>query len=146
MLANLPKEIWIHIFSFLDFESLQKRSTLVCQNWLAIIRNDCYLSGELRLNYNQKLMSSDINSVLANWKKLKILRISRFRKINLESEKLIIYDNIGEVDLRNVNLKVCKSLDKVIVPHNFLSHEFGKDHYHPMRSKYLPRYIPLLLI
>ena len=130
MLANLPKEIWIHIFSFLDFESLQKKSTLVCRNWFEIIRNDCYLSGELRLNYKQKMMSSDINSVLANWKKLKILRISSFRKINMESEKLI-----GEVDLRNVNLKICKMLDKVIVQHNFLSHEFGPSNY-SFRSMY----------
>ena len=49
MIVDLPEEVLVHIFEYLDYKSLQWIAVQVCKEWLSIIRNDCKLSGELRI-------------------------------------------------------------------------------------------------
>ena len=49
MTLNLPNEIWQKIFSYLEFDQLQKNAALVCKGWFDIVRNDCTLSGHVSL-------------------------------------------------------------------------------------------------
>ena len=70
-LPPLPLEIWKLIFSYMDFTLLQKIATLVCYEWLYIIRNDRFLSGHLLVS-KKGLNVPDINLVLKNWPALKV--------------------------------------------------------------------------
>ena len=72
----LPTEVWVHIWSFLDFKTLQKICTLVSKGWLHDIRNSTRLSGELILRVCKYGGVSDINGALSRWPKLKVLHLS----------------------------------------------------------------------
>ena len=74
---DLPEEIWSLTFRYLDKKSLQD-SQLVCKKWLEIILNDVVLTGEYTL-IQPHLISSEINTLLAKRKKLKILRCPYYR-------------------------------------------------------------------
>ena len=98
-MEKIPLEIWSKIFGYLDFETVQKTTTLVCKLWFDMIRKDSVLSGELVLNSIRQIdlapwikfsndepvqnfrtliegmKTSEINDVLSKWKQLKILRI-----------------------------------------------------------------------
>ena len=70
----LLEEIWSKIFSYLDEYTLQNVASLVCKDWLNVIRNDCKLSGHLTLK--RFIYFADINSMLRNnWPKLKVGQI-----------------------------------------------------------------------
>jgi hypothetical protein len=77
----MPEEILIRIWSFLDFDTLQKICVLVSKPWFDKIRNSMKLSGEMKIQGIQSwgsietLSFQDINSILSNWKKLKVLRV-----------------------------------------------------------------------
>ena len=49
MIVDLPEEVLVHIFEYLDYKSLHCIAVQVCKEWLSIIRNDCKLSGELKI-------------------------------------------------------------------------------------------------
>ena len=72
---RLPTEIWIHIWSFLDFNTLQKICILVSKEWFCKIRNSATLSGEMILRLENR-NAKDINNVLSLWPKLKVLKLS----------------------------------------------------------------------
>ena len=72
---NLPTEVWIHIWSFLDFEKCQEICTRVSKEWLYKIRNSTRLSGEMILKLNEQNVE-DINDALSRWPKLKVLYLS----------------------------------------------------------------------
>ena len=78
---DLPEEIWLKIFRYLDVKSLQN-TQMVCKNWLNIILNDVILSGEYTLARTM-ISSVEINALLAKRSKLKIFRCPRY---HLESE------------------------------------------------------------
>ena len=74
-MANIiPKEIWVEIWSRVEFRSRQKSCTLVCKDWFEGIRGNASLSGEMTLNNCQKSLE-DINLVLSHWEKLRIVRM-----------------------------------------------------------------------
>ena len=50
MSSQFPVKIWPIIFSYLDFRTLQKKTTLVCKHWHEMIRSDPTLSGHLALH------------------------------------------------------------------------------------------------
>ena len=50
MSSQFPVKVWAIIFSYLDFRTLQKKTTLVCKHWHEMIRNDPTLSGHLALH------------------------------------------------------------------------------------------------
>ena len=60
---DLPEEIWIHIFRYLDIKSKQN-AELVCKKWLNFILNDVILSGEYTFNVSCNISSSQVNAVL----------------------------------------------------------------------------------
>ena len=72
---SLPTEVWIHIWSFVDFDTRQETCTLVSKGWLYEIRNSTRLSGEMILRL-EDLSAKDINNVLSRWPKLKVLHLS----------------------------------------------------------------------
>ena len=61
----IPKEIWVEIWSLVDFRTLQKSCTLVCKYWFGGIRGSTSLSGMALNNWQKSL--EDINLVLENW-------------------------------------------------------------------------------
>ena len=92
---NLPTEVWIHIWSFLDFIDCQQMCTLVSKEWFNKIRNSARLSGEMIFKVeNQNI--KDINNALSRWPKLKVLHLfdccptnsSRLSKLLSHWEKL----------------------------------------------------------
>ena len=75
-MANmLPKEIWVEIWSRVEFRTRQKSCTLVCKDWFEGIRGNASLSGEMALNNFQRSLE-DINLVLSHWEKLRIVQMS----------------------------------------------------------------------
>jgi hypothetical protein len=106
---NLPEEVWIHVWSFLNFNNLQKICSLVCKTWFDQIRNSSALSGELRIFRSdsetqkfeefKRFMSSgkieknlffetkqfeledNAEAVLSRWPSLKVLYVSNEKEI-----------------------------------------------------------------
>ena len=112
----MPEEILIRIWSFLDFDTLQKICVLVSKSWFDKIRNSMKLSGELKIQWitswgsAETLSIHDINAILSNWKKLKVLHISKEVNIfqfgiNLTTnkflEKIVVSDSVSLTELRN---------------------------------------------
>ena len=106
----LPREMWLYVWGFLDFNTLQRICTRVSKQWLKEIRNSSRLSGVMGLkNINQddndifrgsqisEILSSNqnvrrINEILSRWKKLKVLHMSTGTipfGINLKKHKLL---------------------------------------------------------
>ena len=56
---ELPEEVCINMWSYLDFETVQKTCTLVCRRWFATIRNSGKLSGTLALDL-EPMFSAEI--------------------------------------------------------------------------------------
>jgi len=104
---NLPREMWIEIWSFLDFKTLQKTCTLVSKTWLEEIRNSTRLSGEMTLKTSWPWWNvKEINKVLSHWKKLRVLHMTMDKEItgfNLNEHfllrKIIIPKSIPLEDL-----------------------------------------------
>jgi hypothetical protein len=72
---SLPTEVWVNVWSFVDFDTLQEICTLVSKGWLYEIRNSARLSGEMILRLEDR-SAKDINNVLSRWPKLKVLHLS----------------------------------------------------------------------
>ena len=72
---SLPTEVWIHVWSFVDFDTRQEVCTLVSRGWLDEIRNSARLSGEMILRLEDR-SAKDIDNVLSRWPKLKVLHLS----------------------------------------------------------------------
>ena len=85
MAVPLPKDVWIEIWSLLDFETLQKSCTRVCKTWFEDIRDSGRLSGELRLNWESRnLKENEIINFLNNWKKLKVFCLDKNVNMNFK--------------------------------------------------------------
>ena len=100
---NLPAEVWIHAWSFLDFNTRQKICTLVSKTWLNQIRNSSVLSGEMKIfrSDTEKFEEfENADAVLSRWKKLKVLHveseteIQRFGNFSKHKllEKIVVWD------------------------------------------------------
>ena len=76
VLAGTPREVWIKIWSHLDFETLQKTCTLVSKTWFDEIRDSTNLSGKMTLKRSWNLDMRNLNTILAHWKKLKELFVA----------------------------------------------------------------------
>ena len=108
-MANItPKEIWVKIWSLLDFKTLQKSCTLVCKNWFFGIRGSTSLSDQMVLNNFQKSLE-DINMVLSHWEMLRFVQISS----EMAHDKLL-------------QLAPHPSLEKIIFPKKFELGIWGK--------------------
>ena len=120
MLLELPKEIWVKIFGYLDFKSLQHDATRVCKYWFEIIRNDSTLSGKVAIS---AICNSEINSILIKWNKLKILYFPNLFGGPNKGQVEYLLKNSNAEDKTNyqTDLKIYKQLEKVIIKHNFES-------------------------
>jgi len=76
VVAGTPREVWIKIWSHLDFETLQKTCTLVSKTWFDEIRDSTNLSGKMTLKRSWNLDMRNLNAILAHWKKLKELFVA----------------------------------------------------------------------
>ena len=82
IIASTPREVWMKIWSHLDFETLQKTCPLVSKTWFEEIRNSANLSGEMTLKISWNSDMEDMNKILGHWKKLKVLCVgSSYKKI-----------------------------------------------------------------
>ena len=99
-----PEEVWILIWSYLDFKTIQKTCTQVSKSWLEMIRNS-KLSWEMRLQHRFSFFKLDIlevedfNDILDRWKNL--------RAIHFKSEL--------EFTRFQLSLKTHKSLKKIVI-------------------------------
>ena len=108
MASVTPKEIWVEIWSQVDFGTLQKSCTLVCKDWFGGIRGSTSLSSHMAFNNRQKSIE-DINQLLSYWEKLRIVRMS---------------DEISKAEL--TQLDTHPSLEKIIFPREFWPDVLGK--------------------
>jgi len=53
--SGIPDEIWVAIFSYLDFETRQEKAVLVCKKWYSLIRESVELSGKDWSRNNPKI-------------------------------------------------------------------------------------------
>ena len=130
---NLPSEVWIQIWSFLDFIDCQKICTLVSKEWFNIIRNSTRLSGEMIFNVKKQKIK-DINNALSRWPKLKVLHLfdcsknsSRLRKLLSHWEKVKKFTLT--TDTFGINLTEHALIRKIVVPesmHFEELHDWGK--------------------
>ena len=99
----LPEEVWILIWSHLDFKTVQKVCTRVSKSWLELIRSS-KLSREMKLpriiQISLILEQKDVNAFLHSWKNLRVLHFSSG-------------DEPGRAFIKC--LKTHKSLEKIIV-------------------------------
>ena len=117
-LPLLPTEVWIKIWSFLDFNTLQKVCTRVSTKWFWNIRNSALLSGEMKLKrtiYNKKgkiknLSDEDFNTLLSHWLKLKTLHLN-----GQESTEKIKSDILS----KKINFKANTLLERIVVDETF---------------------------
>ena len=126
---NFPTEVWIHIWSFLDFKTVHKICTLVSKEWLYKIRNSTRLSGEMILRLENQNVK-DINDALSRWPKLKTLHLSdcncncNYHSCNSEGSRLSkLVSHWGKskefalnTKMFGVNLTNNKLLRKITVP------------------------------
>ena len=82
MTVYLPKEVWIQIWSFLNFETLHKICRTVCKTWFVDIRESGRLSGRLKIR-NCELAEKELKKILSNWEKLKVLELCKATEIDL---------------------------------------------------------------
>ena len=104
--TSLPKEMWIEIWSLLDFDTTQKICTRVSKEWKKYIRGSTRLSSEIYLNLDSRsdtlqngfelLTVEDINTVISSWPKLKILHVSNLDSISRHGINL---KNFGELQM-----------------------------------------------
>ena len=134
--SNLPTEVWILTWSFLDFNTVQKKCTLVSKEWLNGIRNSTRLSGEMILRL-KNLNVKDINDVLSRWPKLKVLQLSdcncNYCSCNCNGSRLSKLVSHWEksnkfglnTEMFGVNLTNNELLRKIIVPKSMPFVELG---------------------
>ena len=103
--TTIPEEIWLCIFEFFDFKTLQKLLTLVCKEWFRIIRQSLKFSGQLNIIPGTKL--SDINLMLNSWKAIRVLQVAR------------------DVELENLDVTPCLDLEKVLIFGCFTNEDFN---------------------
>ena len=124
---NLPTEVWIHIWSFLDFIDCQEMCTLVSKEWFNIIRNSTRLSGEMIFKFDKQNIK-DINDALSRWPKLKVLHLydytsSRLNKLVSHWEKLKEFTLTTEIF--GINLTEHELLRKIVVSESMPLAELG---------------------
>lgn len=128
MTVYLPKEVWVQIWSFLDFKTLHKICRTVCKTWFVDIRESGRLSGRLKIR-NCELQDNELKKILSNWEKLKILELSKETKLDLSATHKFLNKVIIPLDPRefvkntNTSLNTTTIFEKTVNkiwfdPHN----------------------------
>ena len=98
----LPEEVWMIIWSYLDFKTVQKICTCVSKPWFDMIRSS-KLSWEMKLQqsvYDEVIEVTDFNGILSHWNDLRVIHFSSERDFNKF----------------RLCLNAQKSLKKIVVP------------------------------
>jgi len=111
-LPFFPTEVWIKIWDFIDFHTLQKKCTIVSKSWFEVIRNTPTLSGEMELKKTiekedgtlETLNADGIDSILSHWPMLKVLYAPGYETKNIQNTILT----------KKVNLKAHTLLERII--------------------------------
>ena len=133
---NLPTEVWILIWSFLGFNTVQKKCALVSKEWLNRIRNSTKLSSEMCLRLENQNVKN-INDALSHWPKLKVLHLSdcncNYRSCNCNGSRLSKLVSLWEkskkfglsTEMFGVTLTNNALLRKIVVPKSMTFVELG---------------------
>ena len=97
MTIYLPKEVWVQIWSFLNFKTLHKICRSVCKTWFLDIRESGRLSGRLKIR-NCELQDSELKKILSNWEKLKVLELCKATEIDLSVTHKFLNKVINPLD------------------------------------------------
>ena len=109
LLDNIPNEIWLTIFSYLDKKSLRSASA-TCKFWLELIRLDPRLSSYIILqhidleNLQTKIENSEF--IWERWPVLKTLELEHSNYIKTPEEAMNLVENI--------NFEGCMILENVV--------------------------------
>ena len=95
----LPREIWTLIFRKLDNWTLREKASLVCKEWLNLIRYDSILSGNLIITTDKG--AKDINKFLQSFPMLEAI-VLKIPQASLEF-------------MKGLNFDCCPGLEKVSV-------------------------------
>ena len=99
----LPEEVWILIWSHLDFKTVQKICTRVSKSWFEKIRNS-KLSWEMKLKFTfdhwDAFGVKDFNAMLSHWNELRVIHFSAKADFNKFRSSLNSH----------------KSLQKIVIP------------------------------
>ena len=102
----LPEEIWIMIWKFLDFKTLQKVCTQVSKSWLEMIRSS-KLSWEIKLRYTRSCLEdlevTDFNAMLLHWKDLRVIHFSSQDDFDKFHSSLNSHNIVGKVVILSVS-------------------------------------------
>merc|ERR1719270_1254996 len=103
----LPREVWTLIFRKLDKRTLRKVASLVCKEWLDIIRFDWIMSGNLTISTPRSFR--DIDKILQTYPMLKTLKF-----------KIAETDTNDSIEtLKGLEFDSCPYLEMVTVQGNF---------------------------
>ena len=97
----LPREIWTLIFRNLDVCTLRKKASLVCKEWLNLIRYDSILSGNLIITTDKG--AKDINRLLQSFPMLEGIV---FKIPHHDAEASLEF-------IKGLNFDSCPGLEKV---------------------------------
>ena len=101
----LPEEIWIMIWKYLDFKTLQKVCTQVSKSWLEMIRSS-KLSWEIKLRYTRNCLEdlevADFNAMLLHWKDLRVIHFSSQDDFDKFRSSLNSHNIVGKVVILSV--------------------------------------------
>ena len=102
----LPEEVWMLIWSYLDFDIIQKICSCVSKSWFEMIRRSKF-SWEMRLrktfSYDLDFLAiNDLDAILFHWENLRVLHFSS----ELEFVRLRL----------SYLLSSHKSLEKIVIP------------------------------
>ena len=101
----LPEEIWIMIWEYLDFKTLQKVCTQVSKSWLEMIRSS-KLSWEIKLRYTRSCLEdlevADFNAMLLHWKDLRVIHFSSQDDFDKFRSSLNSHNVVGKVVISSV--------------------------------------------
>jgi hypothetical protein len=108
----LPEEVWILIWSHLDFKIFQKICTRVSKSWFEKIRNS-KLSWEMKLKckigHRDAFGVTDFNTILSHWNELRVIHFSTetdLKKISINFEfSQIFTKNCDSVWARSLGAK-----------------------------------------
>ena len=93
---QFPTELWLMIFGYLDWKTLQEKATVVCNSWLKTIRNCPKLSGKMSLR-SDSIEKEDLIAILTRWKELKVLRAVNGNNFDFNGIKFANYPNLKQI-------------------------------------------------
>ena len=114
MTIYLPKKVWIQVWSFLDFKKLHKICKSVCKTWFLDIRESGRLSDRLKIR-NCEVQDNELKKILSNWKKLKILELSKETKLDLSATHKFLNKVIIPLDPKEFVKSVNTSLNTTTI-------------------------------